>query len=370
MEPVTLARLIFSASFLSKLISSDLSKTIEILTWEIKIKSGELNIDSSSDPGIVDLERSDLSKIDAYRFSFNTLFVKFQPEITVKVFSLNFQPINNTALTIVLKTTGVAPIYWEDYEPLKIPFLPTVYRVQSAQVLLVYYKIKSRYIRKESSCTAGHVDFLLLDPDLDRIEYGTISSQNQMVMHELALHKELLNRSYYMVNETKSAWLAGRCKDLNVITNQTNSPLCQACFMHQYGLNRSEHNLTEMCEGVIPGPTTGVKRCYWAPLPKQSDFVKGFKVVDPIIDQDIANGPFCPPPELNIRIPDVSVQNQLNSLSVPDNHLPSHEPLIKLITKSLKSCHTYHVFFVILVTIFYYKIIFILTASEVNTIYL
>ena len=173
-----------------------------------------------------------------------------------------------------------------------------------------------------------------------------------------------------MVNETKSAWLAGRCKDLNVITNQTNSPLCQACFMHQYGLNRSEHNLTEMCEGVIPGPTTGVKRCYWAPLPKQSDFVKGFKVVDPIIDQDIANGPFCPPPELNIRIPDVSVQNQLNSLSVPDNHLPSHEPLIKLITKSLKSCHTYHVFFVILVTIFYYKIIFILTASEVNTIYL
>ena len=191
MEPVTLARLIFSASFLSKLISSDLSKTIEILTWEIKIKSGELNIDSSSDPGIVDLERSDLSKIDAYRFSFNTLFVKFQPEITVKVFSLNFQPINNTALTIVLKTTGVAPIYWEDYEPLKIPFLPTVYRVQTAQVLLVYYKIKSRYIRKESSCTAGHVDFLLLDPDLDRIEYGTISSQNQMVMHELALHKEL-----------------------------------------------------------------------------------------------------------------------------------------------------------------------------------
>ena len=185
-----------------------------------------------------------------------------------------------------------------------------------------------------------------------------------------------------MINETKSAWLEGRCKDLTVITNQTNSPLCQACFMHQYGLNRTEHNLTDMCEGVIPGPTTGVKRCYWAPLPKQSDFVKGFKVVDPIIDQDIANGPFCPPPELNIRIPDVSLQNQSNSLSVPDIEIPDtsveveykdevsnislpglrlplhHEPLIKLITRNSKiCCHTYYLSFVIILTNLYHTMI-------------
>ena len=124
--------------------------------------------------------------------------------------------------------------------------------------------------------------------------------------------------------------------------------------MHQYGLNRSENNLTKMCEGVIPGPTTGVKRCYWAALPKLSDFLKGLNVVDPIIDQDIANGPFCPPRELNIKTPDSLDEGEaeVSNISLPEHQLPlHHEQLIKLITRNCKTrCHACFVLFTIIVT--------------------
>ena len=97
-----------------------------------------------------------------------------------------------------------------------------------------------------------------------------------------------------------NSWLKGKCEDLVDLNNMTDSYPCELCFMHQYGLHRILDNLTDMCTGKKPVPTTGIVRCYWAPFPKPSKFVEKHDVKDPLIDLDIYNGPFCPPPDLNL----------------------------------------------------------------------
>ena len=183
MELVTLTRLTFKGDFLVLVTTEDLNKIIEILTREINFKNVELILRNSGGLGILDLERSDL--IDKYAFDSNGPRVKFKPEFAAKYFSVRMQPIQNTALTIVLKTTGDAPIYWDQFETSESNFLPTVYRVQSAQARIMYGYISTNYIRKENSCTAGNIGVLKINAEVNRIEYGTISAQNQMVMHEL-----------------------------------------------------------------------------------------------------------------------------------------------------------------------------------------
>ena len=169
---------------------TDLSESIEILTRQVHIKSAELYLYQAGNDGILDLEPADLSKIDKYTFHYNGAFVKFPSEIAAKYFFLYGQWVINTALTIVLKTTGDAPIQWNLFETPETAFFPIVYRVKSAEVRLLYEYGSPLYVRKESSCTAGHVGVLLLDAGLNRIEYGTISAQNQMVMHELDIKDE------------------------------------------------------------------------------------------------------------------------------------------------------------------------------------
>ena len=183
MELVTLTRLTFKGDFLVLVTTEDLIKIIEILTREINIKNVELILRNSGGLGILDLERSDL--IDKYTFDSNGPRVKLTPEFAAKYFSVRMQPIQNTALTIVLKTTGDAPIYWDQFETSESNFLPTVYRVQSAQARILYGYISTNHIRKENSCTAGNIGVLKINAEVNRIEYGTISAQNQMVMHEL-----------------------------------------------------------------------------------------------------------------------------------------------------------------------------------------
>ena len=144
----------------------------------------------SEDQGRLDLEPADLTRVDKYTFYYNSAYVKFKPEIVAEDFYISSQGVKNTALTIVLKAAGDAPIQWNQLKASQSLFLPTVYRVQSGNALLMYRYITSKYIRKQNTCTAGKVKFLKINADLNRIEYGVISAQNQMVIHKLDIEDQ------------------------------------------------------------------------------------------------------------------------------------------------------------------------------------
>ena len=89
--------------------------------------------------------------------------------------------------------------------------------------------------------------------------------------------------------DLKNKWLAGKCLDLD-------AEACELCYMHQYGLHKTNHDVPKICSGekTVSGNFL-MKSCYWdafPPLPKE---MKSVPMAQPLIDQKANSEPFCDP---------------------------------------------------------------------------
>ena len=132
---------------------------------------------------------------------------------------------------------------------------------------------------------------------LERIEYGTISHGEEFFIDAIRLSEEYpfihfgKNR-----NETVQArfFLDGDCTALNAICG-VGFEACIICFMHQYGLHKTNDNVESLCGQTTTPVSLKMKKCYWGPFLEKPIEISNFEIEPMRKDNWLVDGPFCRP---------------------------------------------------------------------------
>ena len=145
-----------------------------------------------------------------------------------------------------------------------------------------------KYLTKDVFAYLGPIDwpnsYLRINvSNIDRIEFGALANTNAMILGGLTRNESLETRLF----------LDGDCTALSCISIDS----CMICFMHQYGLHKTDDNLAELCKMAIT-PKLPPKKCYWGPYMDLPEEVAGLDIMPFQTDSAIKNVPYCRPKDV------------------------------------------------------------------------
>ena len=144
------------------------------------------------------------------------------------------------------------------------------------------------------------MNLLCLPETIQQIEYGALSTRNDMKAFAIGRFQEKWTVDWThgcdnVVSFTalsggktqRDNWLNARCDKLHWF-------LCELCFMHFFGLHKTNDGVEVMCQKKVWIPVSMMRNCYWADPETLSDHdMNNFPLLGAHVDPETKSN--CPP---------------------------------------------------------------------------
>ena len=266
----------FNASEISNLYSrllleSPLLAYFELINCFKKAKRGDiLTITPQKETFFIALKFSQLHNV-ALKLP-NPFITPYYGMISFQIESTNFYQ-DEFNLVLPFETKTINNIYWkaQEFYP---RFFDTASKTSSTAANSVYFEGGPSILTKETFLFTKTIYNFLFDDHVERIEYGALTNADKSAKFRLAAANETFGLPFTM--EDQKSFDEGNCNDMGRGTNDTKQKLflCAACFMHQYGLNRTNDEVDGFCKNGTK-PAGSMQKCYWTepsalvPVPMQ-----------------------------------------------------------------------------------------------------
>ena len=160
-----------------------------------------------------------------------------------------------------------------------------------------------KVLTKEMLLHGGSVNLLCLPETIEQIEYGALSTRNDMKAFAIGRFgpssepwnegwthgcDHVMSFSAYPDAKTqRDNWLNARCANLHWFQ-------CELCFMHFFGLHKTNDGVKDMCKKKIWIPISMIRNCYWTdPELLRIQNMHNFPLLGALVDPEKKSN--CPP---------------------------------------------------------------------------